>query len=50
MRQVTAIRVSPTNGARMSAIEGAMPASNLPHAMLDNFASRKHPKVLAWLA
>jgi transposase len=33
----------------LSAIEGAVPAGKMIHAILDNYAAHKHPKVLAWL-
>jgi transposase len=34
----------------LNAIEGAVPAGKVIHAILDNYAAHKHPKVLAWLA
>ena len=34
----------------LNAIERAVPAGKVIHAILDNYASHKHPKVLAWLA
>jgi transposase len=33
----------------LNAIERAVPAGKLVHAILDNYAAHKHPKVLAWL-
>jgi transposase len=34
----------------LNRIEAAVPAGQLVHAVLDNDAAHKHPKVLAWLA
>jgi transposase len=34
----------------LNAIEAAVPAGKLIHAIADNYATHKHPKVLAWLA
>jgi transposase len=34
----------------LNAVERAVPAGKLVHAILDNYAAHKHPKVLAWLA
>jgi transposase len=34
----------------LNAVEAAVPAGRLIHAILDNYATHKHPKVLAWLA
>src|ERR1700736_4757471 len=34
----------------LNAVERAIPAGKLVHAILDNYASHKHPKVKAWLA
>ena len=34
----------------LSAIEAQAPAGKLPHAVLDNYATHKHPKVITWLA
>jgi len=34
----------------LNAIEAAVPAGKVIHAILDNYAAHKHPKVLAWLA
>ena len=34
----------------LNAIEVAVPAGKLVHAILDNYAAHKHPKVRAWLA
>jgi transposase len=34
----------------LNAVEAAVPAGKLIHAVLDNYGSHKHPKVLAWLA
>ena len=34
----------------LSQLEAAVPAGKLVHAILDNYATHKHPKVLAWLA
>jgi hypothetical protein len=33
-----------------NAAEAAVPAGKLVHCVLDNYATHKHPKVLAWLA
>jgi transposase len=34
----------------LSTVEAAVPAGRLIHAILDNYATHKHPKVKAWLA
>src|SRR4051812_12445911 len=34
----------------LNAIEAAVPAGKLVHAIMDNYGTHKHPKVLAWLA
>jgi transposase len=34
----------------LNAVEAAVSAGKLVHAILDNYATHKHPKVLAWLA
>jgi transposase len=34
----------------LNAVEAAVPAGKLVHAILDNYATHKHPKVRAWLA
>ena len=34
----------------LNAIEAAVPAGKLVHAIVDNYATHKHPKVRAWLA
>jgi transposase len=34
----------------LNTIEGAVPAGKVVHAILDNYAAHKHPKVFAWLA
>ena len=34
----------------LNAIERAVPAGKPIHAIADNYATHKHPKVLAWLA
>jgi transposase len=34
----------------LNTVEAAVPAGKLVHAVLDNYASHKHPKVRAWLA
>jgi transposase len=34
----------------LNAVEAAVPAGKLVHAILDNYATHKHPKVVAWLA
>ena len=34
----------------LNAIERAVPAGKVIHAILDNYGSHKHPKVKAWLA
>ncbi len=33
----------------LNAVEAAVPAGKLVHCILDNYATHKHPKVLAWL-
>ena len=33
----------------LNAIEAAVPAGRIVHVILDNYATHKHPKVLAWL-
>jgi transposase len=33
----------------LNAVEAAVPAGKLVHAVLDNYGTHKHPKVLAWL-
>jgi len=33
----------------LNAIEAAVPAGKLVHAVLDNYGTHKHPKVMAWL-
>ena len=33
----------------LNAIEAAIPAGKLVHVILDNYATHKHPKVMAWL-
>ena len=34
----------------LNAVERAVPAGKVIHAVLDNYATHKHPRVLAWLA
>jgi transposase len=34
----------------LNAVEAAVPAGKLVHAIVDNYATHKHPKVRAWLA
>lgn len=34
----------------LNAVEKAVPAGKVVHAILDNYATHKHPKVLEWLA
>jgi transposase len=34
----------------LNAVEAAVPAGKLIHAIADNYAAHKHPKVRAWLA
>ena len=34
----------------LNAVEREVPPGKLIHAVLDNYASHKHPKVLAWLS
>jgi transposase len=34
----------------LNAVEAAVPAGKVVHAILDNYAAHKHPKVKAWLA
>ncbi len=33
----------------LNAVEGAVPAGKVIHAIIDNYATHKHPKVRAWL-
>jgi transposase len=33
----------------LNAVEAAVPAGKLVHAILDNYGTHKHPKVMAWL-
>jgi transposase len=33
----------------LNTVEAAVPAGKLVHAILDNYGTHKHPKVLAWL-
>jgi transposase len=33
----------------LNAVEAAVPAGKLVHVILDNYATHKHPKVIAWL-
>ena len=33
----------------LNAVEAAVPAGKLIHAIMDNYAAHKHPKVMAWL-
>src|SRR4051795_6360828 len=33
----------------LNAVEAAVPAGKLVHALLDNYGTHKHPKVMAWL-
>ena len=33
----------------LNAVEGAVPAGKVIHAIIDNYAAHKHPKVRAWL-
>ena len=33
----------------LNTVEAAVPAGKLIHVILDNYATHKHPKVLAWL-
>jgi transposase len=33
----------------LGAVEAAVPAGKLVHVILDNYATHKHPKVMAWL-
>src|SRR4028118_1095752 len=33
----------------LNAIEAAVPAGRIVHLILDNYATHKHPRVLAWL-
>jgi transposase len=33
----------------LNAVEGAVPAGKIVHAVLDNYAAHKHPRVRAWL-
>ena len=34
----------------LNAVEAAVPAGRLVHAIMDNYGTHKHPKVLAWSA
>ena len=34
----------------LNAVERAVPAGKVIHAIADNYATHKHPKVLAWIA
>ena len=34
----------------LNALEAAVPAGRIVHVILDNYATHKHPTVLAWLA
>ena len=34
----------------LNTVEGAVPAGKMIHAIVDNYATHKHPKVRAWLA
>jgi transposase len=34
----------------LNAVEAAVPAGKLVHAVMDNYGTHKHPKVMAWLA
>src|SRR3954451_15066355 len=34
----------------LNAVEAAVPAGRLVHAIMDNYGTHEHPKVLAWLA
>jgi hypothetical protein len=34
----------------LNAVERAVPPGKVIHAILDNYATHKHPKVVAWLA
>ena len=34
----------------LNAVEAEVPAGRIVHAILDNYATHKHPKVVAWLA
>src|SRR3954454_18931077 len=34
----------------LNAVEAAVPAGKLIHAVMDNYGTHKHPKVVAWLA
>src|ERR671913_1813017 len=34
----------------LNAVEAAVPAGRLIHAIVDSYGTRKHPKVMAWLA
>ena len=34
----------------LNAVEREVPAGKVIHAVLDNYATHKHPRVLAWLA
>ena len=36
-------------GTSLDAVEAAVPAGKLVHAILDNYGSHKHPKVRRWL-
>ena len=34
----------------LNAVEAAVPAGKIIHAIADNYAAHKHPKVRAWLS
>jgi transposase len=34
----------------LNTVEAQVPAGKIVHAIVDNYATHKHPKVLAWLA
>jgi transposase len=39
-----------SSSAHRDAVEGREPASKVVHAILDNYAVHKHPRVRAWLS
>jgi len=41
---------SASHGSLGNAVEAAVPKGKSVHAVIENYATRKHPKVKAWLA
>jgi transposase len=44
------LRARKLPGQTLNAVERAVPAGKIIHAIVDNYATHKHPNVLAWLA